>query len=468
MKKILLAALLTALLTGTVFAQSMGGWESPQSISTQGRIRSAADDFIRPDAYVNIRDWFAMASFGTAGMAHFGYGTKLDDLYIAGYYGGNFMNGLYPFNYTESNETTWPGGEKVVPDYGSAFLTGAPNSITNNNRVAILIGIADMGFRFSYHSAYQGFNESNVIVGGSNYANYERNLGTITPQFAWSLTKNLTSNGIRPFAVLDLGFISDYTKTEIAYTGTSPGATIQRSANYIQPSLTLGLGGYTLTTLEGGFRISTDLEYNLMFRMYDNDYSYTDGQGNNKIKSINGLNTGSLTENDWMQNTITPFLAGQWNNENFAFRIQFRLPLIFRNSSSTEMDVYNTSGDIRKDGADSSTSFFSINPQFRLGTQWRVMPQLALNMGGRVNFGTYEVTTVESETYTDGIKNTNSGTKNVTSEMAIVQNQLNLGLTFNPINYLTFEATTGVAIGNNMSFFGNMTTFGNFMVSFRF
>ena len=65
MKKLIVILVLITIIAGSVYAQSVGGWESPQSIATQGRIRSDADNFIRPDGYagVNFDGWYAMTSF---------------------------------------------------------------------------------------------------------------------------------------------------------------------------------------------------------------------------------------------------------------------------------------------------------------------------------------------------------------------------------------------------------------------
>ena len=53
---------------GGLWAQNLPGsiFSSPQSDASQGRMRSNADDFIRPDAYTNVKfdKWFGMTSYG--------------------------------------------------------------------------------------------------------------------------------------------------------------------------------------------------------------------------------------------------------------------------------------------------------------------------------------------------------------------------------------------------------------------
>jgi len=476
MKRILVICLLLVLIAGSVFAQSMTGWESPQSRATQGRIRSASDDFIRPDAHTSIRNWFAMASLGDAGTAHLGYGKKLENMYIAGYYGGNMLTGFTPNNYTEQHVAAWPGGAKTVPVYSDIDYTGTNN---RNNRAAVLVGIADMGFRLSVHSSLQSFEESDIRADGSNYKSYEHSFGTITPQFAWSMTKNLTDNGVRPFATLDLISVRNYTRTEAAAT-TAAGARTTTSANYFSPVLQVGLGGYNLKTFESGFRVSTDVDYTLTMRMYDNEYSYQDSNSVWQTKNISGLNNGTLSEVTYTQHGFTPYLSGSWNNENFAFRIRLRAPITIRSETSTGMESHDTSGNIRKQGFDTSTSLFRINTDLQAGMQWRIFPILALNAGGRVNFGTYSVTTVESQEFNAGNAAENSKTTAVTKVFNgsndgvnhSLANTLNIGATLNPTAYLTFEANTGASIGNGIRVFGGdatgLLTFTQLLVSFRF
>ena len=64
-------------------------------------------------------------------------------------------------------------------------------------------------------------------------------------------------------------------------------------------------------------------------------------------------------------------------------------------------------------------------------------------MGGRIVFSNIAVNTTEGETYTAGAKDPDSSFKTVNKSVGSVTNRLNLGVTFNPTDNLSFEATVG-------------------------
>jgi len=468
MKKIIVSALLLAVLAGSAFAQAVqGGWQSPQSFATVGRMRSTADNFIRPDAFAGagIKDWYAMTAFGSVGnnyLTNLGYAKNMENLYIGVYYGGNLWGGLNAHNYTETSVADWSPDNvrKTVPVYAAAPTMGNPQ-----NTLAVLLGVGDMGFRLSLMSTYQGFNQSDARIAGTDYKNYEAGNGAITPELAWSMTKNLTSNGIRPYAVLDVAFNNNFLRNEVF--GTT-GMQTTNSQNSIRPQLEVGLGGYNLANLNG-FRVSADVDYRLTFFIYNNEYSYIDG-GSYKTDKISGLNNnGTFSENTSMTNRLRPSIAGQWSNENFAFRTRLRLALNYVNTSSQIMTL-NAENKLQKNGAGTKVDNLNMNPELELAMQWRVVPKLTLNAGGLINFGTLGMITTNGETYAANSKVSDSDTKGVQYTLTNGTNQLRLGVTLLPTNYLTFEASCGVRAGNSVSVFADdgLFNFTNILVSFRF
>ena len=125
--KWILAAILLLVMSGIVFAQGLpnpnsvgAGFTSPQSSATQGRLRSAADDFIRPDAYAGMRfeNAFGMVSFASTNRAALGYATRLGGeeegkkpVYISAFYTGTFWSNVNTFAYEETN-ASWLGKDK--------------------------------------------------------------------------------------------------------------------------------------------------------------------------------------------------------------------------------------------------------------------------------------------------------------------------------------------------------------------
>jgi len=458
----------------SVFAQSVqGGWQSPQSIATQGRMRSTADNFIRPDAYAGagIKDWFAMSAFRGGANSTFstnlGYAKNMENLYIGVYYGGNFWGGLVNHSFTETY-VDWAGSEagtlKQVPVYSGIGFATSPRNV-----LAVLIGVADMGFRISVDSTYQGFSGSDIQVAGTDYKSYEAGNGNIFPQLAWSMTKNLTPNGIRPYAMLDLRFANNFLKTEAATIGTSAGEQIARSQNTLTPVFEIGLGGYNLANLNG-FRVSADADYTLTLVMYNNEYSYLNTDGKYVTEKIKGLNTnGVFTENSSMTNRFRPSIAGQWSNENFAFRTRLRMAISYQSTTVTQMTL-NAENKLEKNGTETETGTFLFNPHLELAMQWRIVPKLALNAGGYIDFGNLGTVTTEVQPYANGTATENTATKQVSYTLGSPTNTLTLGVTLNPTNYLTFEASSGVSTGNSVSVFSDtgLFNFTNILVSFRF
>jgi hypothetical protein len=469
MKKLVVIAVLFAALAGTVYAQNSGisggmgmrGWESPQSAATAGRLRSAADDFIRPDSYTSARigNWFGMTSFANLNSVHLGFAKQLEGVYIAAYYGGSFGYNFPSNTFTEGN-VTWRGDDKVVPIYATIGI-GADRP---NNNAAILIGVADMGFRLAFASTYETFQQSDFINGTTSYKNYKTEGGIIVPQFAWSIAKNLTENGIKPYLTVDLAFNRDYTKYQ-TYQAAAPydaeDEIVSTSANYIQPIIAAGLGGFTFVN-KNGFSGSADLDYVFRLTSFDNEYNYLDANGNRKTKSFNGLNNnGTLTENDYTYNEFIPSVSGSWNGDKLRLRFKLNLPVQLTNTETTALafETGTSSGKLVKNGTDQSIATVAFAPNLRLAAQWQAASKLFLNIGGRINVSTVTNTTTESKTFTQGIKNANSSTKTYSTTYANTNNYLYFGTTIPATDNLTLELTSGVSLngGNNVNVFGTGT-----------
>jgi len=522
MKKLIVIAVMFAVLAGSVYGQAVTGWESPQSQSTAGRMRSAADDFIRPDSYTSagVNDWFGMASFATTTRVDMGYAKKLEKLYIAAYYGGTFGQNLPTDNYTE-RYSPWSGNYRTVPVYG--LTGGAPyaapppsHSIIGtdrpNNNAAILIGVADMGFRLALYSTYETFSKDDFLLQhnyswdddddqdtpnatGTDYYQYKsfkEEAGTITPQLAWSRTKNLTDKGIKPYVTLDLGFVRNYTAQEV-YDYSAPyasgGMHITNSQNYFQPQLGVGLGGFTIAT-NGGFSASVDLDWVLRLRAYDdNEYSYVDASGNYKTNKIKGFltsvydaNTGNYTytysERGYVFNEFTPSISGSWSKDKLRLRFKLNLPVAFTNEDTTNfaLKTGTVNGDLVKQGNDQKAATVAFSPNIRLAARWQAISKLALNTGARINIASITGITTEGETYAQGVLNPNSSYKTTNTTYGNTANQFFVGATFTPTDNLTVEATTGLngtsKSTNNLNVFDSSGTglfnFGSILVSVKF
>jgi len=478
MKKVIVIAVMFAVLAGAVYAQSIpGGFVSPQNSATQGRIRSAADDFIRPDAYtgVTFENWYGMVSFANTGIATLGYAAKAGGLYIGAFYSGSFWANITTPAYTEQT-VSFAGADKQVPVYGAVDLAADGNP---SNQIAVLIGVADMGFRLSFRTTYEFFKtDGDSLIAAVPYKSYETENGLISPQIAWSMTKNLIDIGIKPWVTFDLGFNRAYSKTA-EYSNTAGGWTasemIGSSQNYIAPEFNIGLGGITLAN-KNGWRTSVDMEYRLQIRAYDNDYNYTDSDGVNQIKTFNGTyNAGVLNERSYNGHRIRPSISTQWNGEKLRLRARLDLNLIFSGEENNPMALKSdNSGALINSGRSAKISVFEFNPDLALAAQWQVTSSFFLNIGGRITLAALRNTTTEGNEYNaTGAEIANSSYKTVNSVFGGTSNQFTLGVTLNATDNLGFEANTGVSntASNSLNVFDTtdgVFVFGSVLVSLKF
>jgi len=500
--KIFTFALLTLMITAAgVWAQNLPGfpgstsdvnsiwtssvWSSPQSTTTEGRYRSNADNFIRPDQYTGVRfdKWFGIASFlysnplGAIGTV--GFATKVNKLYIGAFYTGNLWAGMPANNYTEEEPAAVPAGgvaDKVYDTYG-----GINVSSNSFNSAAVLIGVADMGFRLTYRTNHSSFNENNIVIGNGTsyqlYNNYQADLGYIAPQIAWAMAKDLISGkGIRPYLSADLVFFRDYQSQETAGPDADgiSGKRVLRSLNHFDPSIAFGLGGYTFLNKDG-FRLSADLDYVFTTNLYDNEYSYVE---NNEYKtgSIKGTYRQAsfgFIEQSFTSNQITPSLSGQWGDDRVALRFKLNAVLTLATKEESIMDV-DPSGNLVKAGNDDSTFTFTFRPDLRLALQYKmVSDKLTLNAGARL-----QATALTLETNTHNIYD-NNGDKITASKIhqdsygSGFVSRFSIGPTFNLTDKITLEATTGVTntYGDNaIDVFaqGGLFSFGSILVALKF
>jgi len=468
-------------------------WTSPQSSTTEGRYRSNADDFIRPDSYVGVKfnKWFGMTSFLWAGeensnemIATAGFATSVKlvkDIYIGAFYSGNFWTGSPVNNYIHGVPATAPNGGVDGRAYDVYNNISAASENPPANNFALLVGVLDMGFRLTWRTNYHSFNEDNIVTNNQLYKNYQDEFGYIAPQIAWAMAKDLTKNGIRPYAALDLVFFRDYNKIEANGNdlyGVS-GARIGRSLNRFDPSLAAGLGGYTFYSKDG-FKLSADFDYVLTFNFYNNEYSIVE-DGKYRTMKIAGTYSPASTsyfQKFFVSNQFTPSLSGSWSQDRLALKFKLNFPLSVSTRRQDSMKLDN-SNDLIYDGESESATAFTFRPDLRLAMQYKIIPnRLTLNTGARIQATTITVETIQQENYTDnirdyGLKIHRSKFLNDASGTQFVS-RFSFGATFNLTENLWLEATTGVtnAYGNEgaIDIFapGNLLSFGSILVALKF
>jgi len=446
-------------------------WTSPQSATTEGRYRSNADDFIRPDSYAGVKfdKWFGMASFSSMGVgieemvSTIGFATKVNNLYIGALYTGNLWTNIKFNNYKKRKFDTAPTGGvdgNTYNDYGSIDVSMEPG-----NNIALLIGVADMGFRLTFRTNYQAFKENNIVLGSDLtgyqlYKSYETDKGYLAPQIAWAMAKDLTANGIRPYASVDLVFYREYEKAETsgpytpdpinAPTVKFTGKRVINSQNHFDPSLAAGLGGYTLYNKDS-FKLSCDIDYVLTFNIYNNEYCYTDENGVYKIGKIQGTFGGNINpfiERSFVSNSLTPSLSGSWSKDNVALKLKLNLALMLSTRKQNSATL-NSENKLVYSGLSATNTAFIFRPDLRLAMQYKIVPnRLTLNIGARIQATALTLETSEQKTYdSDGHLNGKEKIlQNSVAEKASTQyiNRFSIGPTFNFTDNIWVEASTGV------------------------
>jgi len=488
MKKFFVFAALLLVLSAAVFAQVISGgssampsgsgnydtWESPQSSATQGRYRSAADNFIRPDAYTSVSfdKFYAMTSFAGTNRAQLGFATKFGSLYMAAAYGGSFWAGYTPLNYSET-EQPWDGKDKkTYPVYDIDPYNPFAKGGNTENRFAVLVGLPaiNMGFRLAFSSInHEYINLSDFGAGsaGAQLKSYEADRGRIVPQLAWAMTKAFTPNGIQPYAVLDLGFVRNSIKYE---TAAGKGVQVGLSKNYFEPSLAIGLGGYTVYKNDSSFRLTADFDYVLGLQIYSNEYSYMKSNGDYESKSIDGYwDNYGYYEYSFSSHRIIPSIAAQWSGGPLALRLKLNMevPIYAWDKSDKKLDADGNLEDVKNADGDAVTSnnvTAGFNPNLRLAAQWKIIPKLTLNAGGRIDISAGSLKTTNS-TGSKEVSGT-AGSSTIT--------RFSLGFTFNPTDNLSFEASSSIQTSNNKNTLNTFDTtnglfvFGGLLASIKF
>jgi len=340
-----------------------------------------------------------------------------------------------------------------------------------------------MGFRLTYRTNYQSFNESNIVSNNQLYKSYQAENGYITPQLAWAMAKDLTKNGIRPYVTLDLAFNRDYVKTETAGPDSLgvTGAYIGRSSNLFTPTLSAGLGAYTLYNKDG-FKLSGDLDYELRLNFYDNEYSYVEGgvYKTGMIKGTYSPGSNPYVEQTFVSNLVTPSLSGSWSKEKIALKFKLNLPLTFSGREQNIMDL-DTSNKLVYNGASKSTTTFLFRPDIRLAMQYKIIPdKLTLNTGARIQATALTLDTIDEKQYNYGDlvngsarKSHNKLFSNTGTSTQFVS-RFHVGAAFNFSENVWTEASTGVsnAYGNEgtIDVFapGGLFSFGSILVGLKF
>ena len=469
---------------------------SPTTMATGGLFSADMDNYIDAAHYTDaeMRKEFVFVYFNQSFFGTFGYARYFGNLYLAGYYGGNLFQGYYAPAYQQNEYFSLDLSSSKKFKY---LVSGKPEindtGTCNNNRYALFMGIKNMGFRISYASTLGRFSERDMSYkDGMNqyYAkSFDTALGWAIPELQWGLSKPLTKNGIQPAMGLNLAFFRNYERYERynSVTFAAEKELVSYSENFIQPSLSLKLGGYTFFS-KPGFYTDVDLDYTLSFRIYNNDYNYQDSSGINRINSIKGINDmNGLSQDSYIGNMLAPAIGLCYTGmSRVDLKASLFLPLTFLSSGKTEKEIKpgNTKGELQKDGRDISLFYFRFSPKIVFGFQFQAFPgRLDFNVGGIIQFASIARAHFTEESWTNGAKT--PGTYKDKTIMTLYGYQyvlgdfmgedqraaLNAGITFRFNEYVVLDAMTGVNGSNAANIFGtganSLTSYSSILLTLK-
>ena len=474
MKNLIITAVLAAVITTGVFAQtSMGLFPtspSPTSLAAQELYKSDADNYISPN-WFNETDFetvYGKVSFAS-GLASLGAAVRVNDLYIAASYDGSFFGGSAPSSYSEpelpfSNSS----GKKKFKLYTSGLNVSAGTLSVFN----ILAGIGDLGLMFSLASDYNGFSGEDIAYGSTQYKKYSSSIGSIIPAISFGMASDMMENGVRPYGSLSFDFYNDSRIFEMYESdGSTLGEQIGRSSGTFNISLLFGLGGYTLFQNESGVKAVADIEYllDLGFNPGNNYTLLIDG----KYKKFDGqVVSGYIRKYSSSINLFRPSARVYWEGGRLALAAGIEIPFAF-NTDSTSFFGIKSDGNEDKIVRKLDNFNFIFAPALSLGLKFDIIPEkLFLNAGGYIGLSSVTLGAGGTIVYdADGKEDTNvpSGSSSFNG----TSTRINIGLGFNLTENVSLEATAGTSSnGSSLSIFSTsangLLNFLNILASIKF
>lgn len=440
---------------------------------------------------VSFENWIGSASFHHADRFALTYATRIDDMYLAAYVGGTGFGGFLNRSFSTMHSDLWMFGGELREFRQEAF----PNlTAANNNRVAVLLGVADMGFRLSYGTTVGSFNVNDAYVTGlptglssamSASAGYFSELsssyGMRQIELMWAMSSDMLDIGVRPTAALRLNFARNVATFSAFYpmSGRPTGDITAFSYNYVQPEIEVQSGWVNLFTTESGWLLRGDFTYILGFRVFSNNFSIFDPLGrsitNQSISGTAGYGGADLVERSWVNHQITPRVQLSWVGDNVSLSTRLVLDNTLT-SSQANPRILNANDRVVNHGQrDVSTFTYSFQPVLDMGVRWFAIPdRFTLQAGGRFGLGDIERTVTGTTVFDadgDALPRQPTTATNVTFAAAV--RELRVGATFRFNQYLALDATTGVSgTSGTINIFGsgnnNLFTFGNIMAVLTF
>jgi hypothetical protein len=489
MKKLLVIAVLFTSMVAAAFA-------TPAGAITDYMFGVDGDGYMETQWYVyaGFKKFIASTEFDAA-KTSLGFATKFGaaedgngGLYLGISYGGTIFNQRDINGYTEA-EGAWNTATKTFKTYAApSFAATGPD-----HNIGILIGVAEMGFKFTIGTTYQIFEvNEDAQIGGTateRYKSYKAEYGDVNPAIRWGMAKDLTSKGIRPSVEVSLGFHTDqlayeqygtygtsYTTPGVFTSGSTNGAT----NNYSNFGLHLWLGGLNLVSTDSGFNFSFDFEYAVSSDTYGENqkswYYLAPGATVPTVMTFKDtvrFTTGTTFDTDIKaaSHNIEPSLKATWSSEKIGVGAQLHLPIgISSDEHTANSGTFTGASNTVTKGAKVVKTDVIFKPRLNLGGQVKVVPnKFNVNLGATLALSTV------GETKTETTSDTGKTTTVVAPATTASSSAFSVGATLFFTENVALDAKTGVdnrTNTNGFNFFGtgagSITFFNSFYLQVRF
>jgi hypothetical protein len=485
---------LSLILHGAAFVQQASSTPldfsvSPTKSSTAGLFTGAADDYLDVNAYnsVEFNSFFSYGSLASMVVGQFGFAKRIGAVYVGAGYVGSMGRGWERVDLTECEIDVSGLGlgrwkklneaDAINGDIGAVLpLNG------NNERFAVLIGVADMGFKIGFAADRKSFEAEDVYFGTYDknlvYSSYSARHGWLIPSVGWGMARGLTENGIRPSVNLTVGFYSEESKGALYFDlEVDDEKDIEMmfvSQNYCEPILEIALGGYDFYR-GNSVRFGVDAEYTLCMKIYKNIYNLPDGNGGLAFGVVDGVYEGTtIIKSDSSVHVLKPSVKLDCAfSDAVQLRAKAAFPVMFASQTNTGMDVDIADGcALKKHGVDFEMSAFSIAPVIDAALQYKILDnKLVFNMGVSFIAATITAATETTNNYVYGEEIPHQKRiKKIKQRSTNSPESLRCGVIWNINENIGVEAVTGVTAAefDLMGSPSSLTHFTRFLAALKF
>jgi hypothetical protein len=413
------------------------GPASPTNKASAGRFGTDVDNILSLIDWSDVNKegkWLGFAGWDN-NLFSLGYARKIGGIYLGAWYNGNVVSAGEQD--TEFVSVTYDDAGNPTREESGYLPVATQPWVYSNNRLSLLVGIANMGINLDVRENYLGKElpqDSSVrtedkvagtVSGNKEVTDYKYLKGWTDIYAGWGMPLSLGSLSVKPTAQLGVQLYSNDQNTVSKTSSTNPGslvytdtdivATAQAGKNtaFIRPNIAVGasVGGLP-------WGLGAALEYAINFDIYTSSYDLYGGSdpvagdvswdfwnnysySNTTPTQSKSVTAGGVTveEKTRLQQIITPSLTYATDlGDRVEFGLKFDLPFTVdsKTSGGKYTETWKTETTTPTGGVttktethtvlytsgESETSGFAVAPALYIGTQIKAIPnKLTINLG---------------------------------------------------------------------------------------